>query len=292
LLRASSTRFQFRRFVAEWLGLDQLANLAKDSQLYPDFPALRGFMQQESDGFVDHAMIFDGGSLSALLASGSSVVPAELREFYGAGAPLSDGTTPLLGVGRVGLLQQASFLAVHAHPGDSAPVLRGATVLRRVLCENLPSPFDSGVEIVLPPNDPTLTTRARFAAHASNRACASCHEHIDAVGFTFENFDATGRLRSSEAGQPIDTRGGLADASGSIPLADSVALARALARDPRVETCLARQVFRYVSGRNRPVSEDSFVALTGALPQATRSSVLELVVAFVKSELFMRRSQQ
>ncbi len=55
--------------------------------------------------------------------------------------------------------------------------------------------------------------RARLAEHRANAACASCHNLTDPIGFSLENFDAIGRWRLAEYGQPIDVTGGLPDGS-------------------------------------------------------------------------------
>jgi hypothetical protein len=58
-----------------------------------------------------------------------------------------------------------------------------------------------------------LPIRARLAAHRDKPACAGCHSFIDPPGFALENFDAVGRWRSLEEGQPVDASGGLPDGS-------------------------------------------------------------------------------
>jgi hypothetical protein len=55
--------------------------------------------------------------------------------------------------------------------------------------------------------------RERLKQHRTNAACASCHQQMDPVGFSLENFDAIGRWRSTDAGRAIDTAGGLVDGS-------------------------------------------------------------------------------
>jgi hypothetical protein len=56
-----------------------------------------------------------------------------------------------------------------------------------------------------------LPIRQRLAQHRADSACASCHELIDPVGFSLENFDAVGRWRDLEGGRPVDAAGGLPD---------------------------------------------------------------------------------
>ena len=53
--------------------------------------------------------------------------------------------------------------------------------------------------------------RERLAEHRSNPACARCHNLMDPLGLSLENFDAVGRWRTAEAGAPIDASGSLPD---------------------------------------------------------------------------------
>ena len=46
-----------------------------------------------------------------------------------------------------------------------------------------------------------LTVRERLAEHRRNPACRSCHNLMDPVGFSLENFDAIGRWREVEEGR-------------------------------------------------------------------------------------------
>ena len=41
--------------------------------------------------------------------------------------------------------------------------------------------------------------------------CASCHDHIDPIGFGLENYDLLGRWRTEEAGKPSMPKGELPD---------------------------------------------------------------------------------
>ena len=40
-------------------------------------------------------------------------------------------------------------------------------------------------------------------------ACVACHAKMDPLGLAFENFDAIGTFRTTEAGKPIDASGDL-----------------------------------------------------------------------------------
>jgi hypothetical protein len=114
---------------------------------------------------------------------------------------------------RGGLLRQGSILTVTSYATRTSPVIRGKWILENLLGSppprppmNVPSLKDNTVSA-------TLSVRERLSEHRANAACASCHKFIDPVGFSLEEFDAVGRFRPTEEGQPIDASGGLPDGS-------------------------------------------------------------------------------
>jgi hypothetical protein len=286
LLQDPAARSLYRRFVEEWLGLHQLRSLAKSNTVAPDFANEREGMLHETEAAIDDALVTSGGSLAQLFAGGYSIVPTELAQLYGIAPPAVGQRVSLLQFGRVGLLQHASFLATFAHEDESAPVLRGKAVLERLLCRKLPKPADLGIDLMLPAPDPTATTRQRFARHAASDRCAGCHAALDGIGFTFENFDAVGRSRSEQSGQPIDTTGIVTLDAQDVPLADSVALARALAESQDLSTCAARQLVRFAAGAADDDVESDFVDATRDLPDAQRGSIVGLLLAYVEGDWF------
>ena len=46
--------------------------------------------------------------------------------------------------------------------------------------------------------------RERMQEHRANAVCANCHRLMDPIGLSLENFDATGRWRTTDGGAPID----------------------------------------------------------------------------------------
>jgi hypothetical protein len=48
-------------------------------------------------------------------------------------------------------------------------------------------------------------------AHRKNPGCASCHQRMDPLGFSLENYDGLGRWRSASDGAPIDAAAALPD---------------------------------------------------------------------------------
>jgi hypothetical protein len=187
--------------------------------------------------------------------------------------------------------------------------------MRRVACITLPDPTTLNIVVVPPAPDPTKSTRDRYAIHATDPACAACHDTIDEIGFAFELFDGMGTQRT--AGTTAGTLGDVhlgansalttanttsgttippntpfpVDFAGSY--ADSNALASALGASAQVRECLARQFFRSSSGRNDTTvvnAEQSFVDAWKQLPVDSQGNFTEVLVAYVRSPLFGTRS--
>ena len=266
LLAMSDTRFQFRRFVLEWLEVDGLLRTVKTADMSPEYDDVKSHMLDETTAFADEVMVYAGGSVAALLDARFASVDPDMARFYGLktwGARAS-----LAGTRRAGVLQQASFLAAHAHEDGTSPVKRGDFVLRRLLCVRVPRPAEVGIEAVFPPPSKAKTTRERFAVHSESSGCRACHERLDALGFTFEGFDAAGALRAQDNGRPVDTTARVDVAGQAITFADSLDLAEWLAKEPDVAECYARQAFRYFTGQADPRIESELVALAGGAPQS------------------------
>lgn len=199
----------------------------------------------------------------------------------------------LASVRRRGILNQGAFLSVYAHATETAPVLRGVAVLRRVACIDIPSPTSLNLNVVPPVPDPAKTTRERFTIHSQDAACKSCHGSIDALGFTFEGLDGMGRERKLENARPIDSKTSLtAGYSFDGDYADSAALAMRLADSEEVRACFARQLFRFAAARSDTAAkraEASFMTSVAALPAETQGKFSDLIVAFIASDAFVQR---
>jgi len=203
-----------------------------------------------------------------------------------------DGVVSLAAVRRRGILSQGAFLSVYAHAHETAPVLRGVAVLRRLLCFNVPAPTSLNVNIVPPVQDPSTTTRERFAIHSQDAACAACHQNIDPIGFSFEWLDGMGRERDMENGHPIDSSASLtAGLTLDGMYSDSAALSQQIAQSPELVKCFAKRLFHSAAATDTSAAavEDAFVAAIDALPEGERGKLQEVLVTFVSSDLFVQR---
>ncbi len=285
LFQTPEGRARAIQIVREWIGIDRILQTGKDTTFYPDFTdALRTGYWNETDAFVRGILDSSGGKVSDLLGSTMNV----------AQAPVSDLYQKQGGPARRGLLNQGAFLSVFAHANESAPVMRGVTVLRKVACFQVPSPTALTVQIVPPLPDPQKTTRERYAIHSTDEQCAQCHFLIDPIGFSFEGFDGIGAFRTTENNPPIPVDSEVeidvsVDFDGKY--ADSNELAARLAESETVRDCFGTQVFRSLvgEGQNSSGYERSFAQIVSGLPPESRGTLIELMVAFARSPLFVER---
>ena len=202
-------------FAAQWLYLRNLRGMSRDFATFPNFDDnLRQGFERETELFFE-SIVREDRSVLDLLRADYTFVNERLAKHYG--IPNVYGSefrrVSLSGDKRRGLLGQGSVLAVTSYATRTSPVLRGKWLLENILGTPVPPP---------PPGVPALeenhsglrprSVRERMEEHRKNPACSGCHNIMDPLGFSLENFDAVGAWRSrSESGAPIDASGKLVD---------------------------------------------------------------------------------
>ena len=199
-------------FAGQWLHLRNLESITPDLRLFPDFDDnLRQAFRRETELHVEE-LIRDDRSVLDLLRSDHTFLNERLARHYGIPHVLGShfrrvdvGPDGLRG----GLLRQGGVLMVTSYATRTSPVIRGKWVLENLLGTPPPPPPPNIPALKDNPVDASLPVRARLAEHRRDAACAGCHALMDPVGFALENFDAVGRWRDVEEGQPVDAAGGL-----------------------------------------------------------------------------------
>jgi hypothetical protein len=271
-------------FHVQWLEVDTLAKAPKEASFKDFTPQLVQAMLAETVGFTRALMSASGtGKLQQMLTGNGAVSDPALAKLYGA-AP---GGTPDAKQ-RAGILTQASFLATHATSMDSNPVRRGAVVLKRLLCDEVPPPPNEDIPPPEPPK-PGVTTRERFAKHDESM-CATCHKLTDPIGFSFEHYDAIGAFRQTDQGKPVDATGSLELEGRQLRFNDVLELAPALAASKKVQACVARQWLRYLLRRQETPGDEASLQLAGEAFERSGFDMRELLVALARSRAFTHRT--
>jgi hypothetical protein len=194
-------------FAGQWLHLRKPGSAkARPPSSIPNFDQrLRAAMLTETEMFFE-TVIRENRSALDFLDADYTFLNQRLAEHYG--IPGIYGTTfrkvsvdPKLRRG--GLLGQASILTVTLQQphlgGDARQVDLGKHSGRTAAAA---AAGHSGAERR---QERQAAERARADGNAPRQpVCASCHNKMDPLGFSLENYDAVGAWRTSFAGKPID----------------------------------------------------------------------------------------
>lgn len=277
-------------FYRQWAGLTRLDIITKDTDAFPLWSnEMRAAMDAESTALVGHTVWGATPTLANLLTAPVGLARGPLADLYG--VPASDTVVSLPGSERAGILTMPAFLAVQAHPDQTAPVLRGKFVYKKLLCRDIsPPPAALMDRITVPQVTDDSTARERFSAHSEDEVCAACHQYLDPPGFALENYDALGAYRTTENGRAIDATGqfvGTRDINE--PFKDVIEMAGLLARSGQVQGCVARQWFTFAMGRGVEAGDTCSVAPIQDAFAASGGNLAELMIHITQTEAFLYR---
>ena len=172
-----------------------------DSERFFEFtPELRSAMVDEVETFL--ADLFQNDRpLTNILEADYTFANGVLASHYGLEVEgiATDAQRVSLPAERGGLATMGLFLTKKSLPLRTSPVQRGVWVMESLLGRHLPNP---------PADVPSLSEddknrageniRQQLERHRADASCASCHDKIDPLGISLENFDAIGRWRTAE----------------------------------------------------------------------------------------------
>ena len=236
-----------RRFFDELFDLRLLPFVEKDAILYPAISeALLQSMQDEVHGLLRRHALEDRNFLDVLTTT-ETHVDEIMADFYEVSAT-SEGETTSMPPERKGLLTTAGLLTLYSGTTRTSPTKRGVTVLRKLLCQQLPEPDldeeeQARADEIL--EDETLSNRERAELHATDPECKFCHAAFDPVGLSLEHFSADGRYRETQGEHEIDD----SVTWGNISWEGALELADVLRENENVPSCLVRQYFRFATGK-------------------------------------------
>ena len=273
-------------FASEWLGFADLGTSIKpDDVAFPEFtPALGQAMVDEATSAFDR-IVRENRSLLEVLDSDYTYLNEALARHYGVEGvvgremrlvALQDGR-------RGGVLGMGAILTATSLPTRTSPVVRGMWVLETMFGEELPPPPPDAGELPEPgESQQALTLRQTFERHRDEARCAVCHNRIDPIGFGLENFDAIGRWRDTDNGQPVDATGRLLSGKtfeGPLELKRIL-----LSRRKEFARMMSAQMLRFALGRELEYYDEPTVqAISAAVVQgdfSARTLVEEIVGSY------------
>jgi mono/diheme cytochrome c family protein len=276
-------------FAGQWLQFRGLESVSPDKDRFPDFDNnLRMAMRRETELFFEGLMREDK-SLLDLVDGGYTFVNERLARHYG--IPGVKGPefrrVELAGTGRGGVLTQASVLTVSSYATRTSPVLRGKWILENVLAAPPPDPPAGTPRLDEAKVGADASLRKQLEAHRTQPSCAACHEKMDPLGFSLENFDAIGAWRKADGKWPIDASGVLPDGR-TFDGADG--LKTVLRQDRRAfAECVTEKMLTYALGRGLERYDKKTVRGIAADLEKSDYRFSALVLEIVQSLPFQRR---
>ncbi|MDP1560934.1 MAG: DUF1592 domain-containing protein [Pirellulaceae bacterium] len=293
LLKSPKAEALVQGFFSQWLQLRALENQSRDPQLFPGVDlVLLSDMQRETQLFC-WDMVRRDRSVLELLSADFTYVNERLAKHYGdVGAAPADGSeffrVTLPRSRRGGLLTQGSILTVTSNPSRTSPVRRGRWIMENLL--GTPPPPAAPDVMPLESQQLVGTLRQRMEQHRLDPNCAACHQMMDPLGFALENFDAVGRWRDSDNGEPID-------ASGELPTGENftgVQQLQTILLEQKREAflrCLTQKMLIYALGRGLRYEDQCTVNDIVKRLSASDHRFSELVLGIVESVPFRQRQK-
>ncbi len=295
MLRDPRSDALVENFFGQWLLLRNMSTASPDPDAYLEFDDnLREAMARETALFVE-SQVRDDRSALDLLRAEYTYLNERLARHYGVPHVYGNHFRRVaVDADRGGLLGQGSILTVTSYPNRTSPTKRGLWVLENLLGSPPPPP---------PPDVPglpdadhegtgrVLSMRERMELHRTSPVCASCHQLMDPLGFSLENFDGIGAWRTQERGAPIDASSTLPDGTSFEGLAGLRDLL--LGRQERFAETVTEKLLTYALGRGVEYADRP--AVRAIVRQAAGDDYRwsSLIVGIVDSTPFqMRRSRE
>jgi len=197
-------------FAGHWLRLQNLKDAHPDVFIYPNWDInLTQSMKRETELFFD-SIVREDRNVMDLLTADYTFVDGRLARHYRIPNIVGNRFRRVQHTdeNRRGLLGQGSILTLTGLANRTSPVIRGAWILEVLMGTPPPNPPAN-----VPPlkenedNVKALSVRERLTAHRASPACSSCHDVMDPIGYSLENFDPTGAWRTKDNGETIDPSG-------------------------------------------------------------------------------------
>jgi hypothetical protein len=247
MVRDWRSRQKVKMFFLGWLKAERAASSAKDKTAYPDFDhELVADLQTSLLLYLDDVVWKDTSDYRELFLADYLYVNKKIGAFYG--IPVSgDGfrKVSLSSDNRSGVVTHPLLMSGLAYSKGSSPIHRGVFIAKQILGTSLRQPPDD-VEPLTEEFNPEMTTRERVEHQTKETGCMSCHQVINPLGFSLENYDAVGRFRTHEKSKPIDVNSVYTSPEGDdVKIGGARDLAEFLAGSERAQKSFIRKLFNY-----------------------------------------------
>ncbi len=279
-----------RNFSSQWLQIRAVDEVEIDEKKFPKFSAkLRDAMKEETRLFFG-AIVKEDRSIYDLIETDFTFVNQQLAEHYGLPAVQGNEFQRVkipAGSPRGGVLSQGSVLIATSMPTRTSPVVRGKWVLEQILGTPPPPPPANVPPLEETKVDKDAPLRLRLEQHRANPDCSVCHDKIDPVGFTLENFDAIGTWRTQDGNNRIDPSGKFSDGTK----VDGFTGLKKYLKGEKFARAFAQKVMIYALGRGVERADKQAVDVVTRQMATGGYKMSALISAVVTSDPFLKRKR-
>jgi hypothetical protein len=218
MMKDTRAKSKLRDFLHHWLHVEEGAEIAKDQKEYPGFDqGVVMDLRTSLDLFAESIVWSEASDYRQLLLGDTILMNERLAKFYGQKVEAGAGFQPVKmdADQRAGVLTHPYVLATFSYTKSSSPIHRGVFVTRNILGRMLKPP-PMAIAFMDDKFDPSFTMREKVAELTSKPACMSCHVTINPLGFSFERFDAVGRVRATDNKKPVDAVSDYTTSDGNV----------------------------------------------------------------------------
>jgi hypothetical protein len=218
MMKDPRAKSKLRDFLHHWLHVEEGAEIAKDPIAYPGFDqGVVMDLRTSLDLFTERVVWSETSDYRDLLLNKNILMNDRLAAFYGQKLPEGQGYRPVQmdAEMRAGVLTHPYVLASFSYTKSTSPIHRGVFVTRNILGRMLKPP-PMAIAFMDDKFDPTFTMREKVSELTSKPACMACHVTINPLGFSFERFDAVGRVRATDNNKPVNDVAEYTTADGTI----------------------------------------------------------------------------
>ena len=218
MMKDARAKSKLRDFLHDWLHVEEGTEIAKDQKEYPGFDqAVVMDLRTSLDLFAESIVWSKKSDYRQLLLGDTILMNERLARFYGQKVEPGAGFQPVKmdAADRAGVLTHPYVLATFSYTKSTSPIHRGVFLTRNILGRMLKPP-PMAIAFMDDKFDPSFTMREKVTELTSKPACMSCHVTINPLGFSFERFDAVGRLRATDNKKPVDPVSDYTAADGTV----------------------------------------------------------------------------
>lgn len=246
-------------FGEQWLNLRLMDRTKPDAEKFKSVDdELLEAMRRETRLFIS-AVFRENRSILDFVDGRFTFVNGPLARFYGIQGVNGEEfqRVTLDGHQRSGIVTHASILSISSYATRTSPVLRGKWILDTLLGVPPPPPPAGIPPLVEHDLGTAASMRQRLEQHRADPSCAACHNSMDPIGFSLENYDASGAWRTKDGAFDIDS-------SATLPDGRSFSGAKELKQVLKADAAMfarnfAEKLLTYALGRGLERSDRSVV---------------------------------